>query len=196
MCGRALIQGARLASFVMDLVLLFVGLIKVVFGGLVAALGIWLALRGLSRILGANPVEELRQGNVAACLVHAASLVSLGVLVQHAVQATSDALDLTVQNPPLHLLVVGRLVAVAVLHVGLSLGVGVTVLGTGVLLFDRMTPGIDELAEVRKGNVAAALILSAILLVLALLTAPGLQAALNGLIPFPQLPEGTLRAPA
>ena len=179
----------------MDLVLLFVGLIKVVFGGLVAALGIWLALRGLSRILGANPAEELRQGNVAACLVHASSLVALGLLVQHAVQATSDALDLTVQNPPLHLMVVG-LVAVAVLHVGLSLGVGVTVLGTGVLLFDRMTPGIDELAEVRKGNVAAALILSAILLVLALLTAPGLQAALNGLIPFPQLPEGTLRAPA
>ncbi|QDE92527.1 hypothetical protein BHS06_28095 [Myxococcus xanthus] len=196
MRGQALIQGARLASFVMDFLLLFVGLIKVLFGGLVAALGIWLALRGLSRILGANPVEELRQGNVAACLVHAASLVSLGLLVQHAVQATSDALDLTVQNPPLHLLVVGRLVAVAVLHVGLSLGVGVTVLGTGVLLFDRMTPGIDELAEVRKGNVAAALILSAILLVLALLTAPGLQAALNGLIPFPQLPEGTLRAPA
>lgn len=196
MRGRALIQGARLASVVMDLLLLFVGLIKVVFGGLVAALGIWLALRGLSRILDTNPVEELRQGNVAACLVHAASLVSLGLLVQHAVQATSDALDLTVQNPPLHLWVVGRLVAVAVLHVGLSLGVGVTVLGTGVLLFDRMTPGIDELAEVRKGNVAAALILSAILLVLALLTAPGLQAALNGLIPFPQLPEGTLRAPA
>lgn len=196
MRGRALIQGARPASFVMDFLLLFVGLIKVVFGGLVAALGIWLALRGLSRILGANPVEELRQGNVAACLVHAASLVSLGLLVQHAVQATSDALDLAVQNPPLHLLVVGRLVAVAVLHVGLSLGVGVTVLGTGVLLFDRMTPGIDELAEVRKGNVAAALILAAILLVLALLTAPGLQAALNGLIPFPQLPEGTLRAPA
>ncbi|WIG99315.1 DUF350 domain-containing protein [Myxococcus sp. SDU36] len=180
----------------MDLLLLFVGLIKVVFGGLVAALGIWLALRGLSRILGANPTEELRQGNVAACLVHAASLVSLGLLVQHAVQATSDALDLTVQNSTLQLLVVGRLVAVAVLHVGLSLGVGVTVLGTGVLLFDRMTPGIDELAEVRKGNVAAALILCAILLVLALLTAPGLQAALNGLIPFPQLPEGALRAPA
>nr|WP_284661668.1 DUF350 domain-containing protein [Myxococcus sp. SDU36] len=197
MCGgRALIQGARLASLVMDLLLLFVGLIKVVFGGLVAALGIWLALRGLSRILGANPTEELRQGNVAACLVHAASLVSLGLLVQHAVQATSDALDLTVQNSTLQLLVVGRLVAVAVLHVGLSLGVGVTVLGTGVLLFDRMTPGIDELAEVRKGNVAAALILCAILLVLALLTAPGLQAALNGLIPFPQLPEGALRAPA
>ncbi|GHG65581.1 hypothetical protein GCM10012319_06840 [Comamonas sp. KCTC 72670] len=194
--GRALIRSARYASPIMDLTLLFVGLIKVVFGGLVAALGIWFALRGLSRILGANPAAELRQGNVAACLVHAASLLALGLLVQHAVQATSDAVDLTVQNPPIHLAVVGKLLAVSVLHVGLSLGVGVTVLGTGVLLFDRMTPGIDELEEVRKGNVAAALILSAILLVLALLTAPGLQAALNGLIPFPQLPEGMLRAPA
>jgi uncharacterized membrane protein YjfL (UPF0719 family) len=180
----------------MDLVLLLVGLVKVVFGGLVAALGIWLALRGLSRILGSNPVEELRQGNAAAGVVHAASLVALGMLVQHAVQATSDAVDLTVRSPPVQPLMVLRLLGVAVLHVGLSLGVGVAVLALGILMFDRMTPGIDELAEVRKGNLAAALILSAILLVLAMLTAPGLQAALNGLIPFPHLPEGALREPA
>ncbi|AGC47848.1 hypothetical protein MYSTI_06575 [Myxococcus stipitatus DSM 14675] len=179
----------------MDLTLLFVGLVKVVLGGLVAALGIWMALRGLSRILGTQPVEELRQGNTAAGLVHASSLVSLGLLVQHAVLATSDAVDLTVRTSPFQPIMLGKLIAVAALHVGLSLGVGVAVLAMGILLFDRMTPGIDELEEVRKGNVAAALILAAILLVLALLTAPGLQAALNGLIPFPQLPEGTVVAP-
>lgn len=180
----------------MDLVLFSVGLIKIVFGGLVAALGIWLGLRGLSRILGSHPVEELRQGNVAAGLVHATSLVSLGLLVQHAVRATSDAVDLAVRSPPFQPLEVAKLLGLALVHVGLSLGVGVAVLALGILMFDRMTPGIDELEEVRKGNLAAALILSAILLVLALLTAPGLQVALNGLIPFPQLPEGVLRAPA
>jgi uncharacterized membrane protein YjfL (UPF0719 family) len=89
-----------------------------------------------------------------------------------------------------------RLALFAVLHVVLSLGVGTAVLALGVLLFDKMTPGLDELAEVRRGNVALALVLSAMLVVIALLTAPGLQAALNGLIPFPQLPEGVLRAPA
>ncbi|QSQ13328.1 DUF350 domain-containing protein [Myxococcus landrumensis] len=179
----------------MDLTLFLVGLVKVVLGGLVAALGIWMALRGLSRILGTHPVEELRQGNTAAGLVHASSLVSLGLLVQHSVLATSDAVDLTVRTAPFQPLMLGKLIAVAALHLGLSLGVGVAVLALGILLFDRMTPGIDELEEVRKGNVAAALILAAILLVLALLTAPGLQAALNGLIPFPQLPEGTVVAP-
>jgi uncharacterized membrane protein YjfL (UPF0719 family) len=180
----------------MDLVLFAVGLIKIVFGGLVAALGIWLGLRGLSRILGTHPVEELRQGNVASGVVHATSILSLGLLVQHAVEATSDAVDLAVRSPPFQPLEVAKLLALATVHVGLSIGVGVAVLALGILMFDRMTPGLDELAEVRKGNLAAALILSAILLVLALLTAPGLQAALNGLIPFPQLPDGMLRAPA
>lgn len=180
----------------MDFALFFVGLVKVVFGGLVAALGIGLGMHGLGRLLDSHPVEELRQGNIAAGLVHATSLVSLGLLVQHALKATGDAVDIAVQNPPVSPAAVLQLMGLSLVHVGLSLAVGVAVLALGVRLFDRMTPGVDEMAEVRKGNIAAALILCAFLLVIALLTAPGLQAALNGLIPFPQLPTGMLRAPA
>ena len=180
----------------MNLMLVAVGLIKIVFGGLVAALGIWLAFRGLNRLLHADAVEDLRQRNTAAGIVHAASLLSLGVLVQQAVQATSDAVDLTFRAPPFQWVMVGKLGVFAILHVVLSLAVGTAVLATGVVLFDKMTPGLDELEEVRKGNVSLALVLAAILLVIALLTAPGLQAALNGLIPFPQLPDAVQRAPA
>jgi uncharacterized membrane protein YjfL (UPF0719 family) len=179
----------------MDLTLVSVGLIKVIFGGLVAALGIWIAFRGLNRLLGTNALEDLQQGNTAAGIVHAASLLALGLLVQHAIQATSDAVDLTLRTHPLQPAMLARLALSAVLHVVLSLGVGTAVLALGVMLFDKMTPGLDELAEVRRGNIALALVLSAILVVIALLTAPGLQAALNGLIPFPRLPEGVLRAP-
>jgi uncharacterized membrane protein YjfL (UPF0719 family) len=180
----------------MNLTLVAVGLIKVAIGGLVAALGIWLAFRGLNRLLGTDAVEDLRKGNTAAGIVHAASLLALGLLVQHAIQATSDAVDLTVRAIPFQPVMVAKLAASALAHVVLSLGVGTAVLALGVLLFDKMTPGLDELAEVRQGNVALALVLSAILVVIALLTAPGLQAALNGLIPFPQLPATGLRAPA
>ncbi len=179
----------------MDLTLVSVGLIKVIFGGLVAALGIWIAFRGLNRLLGTNALEDLQQGNTAAGIVHAASLLALGLLVQNAIQATSDAMDLTLRTSPLQPAMLARLALSAVLHVVLSLGVGTAVLALGVMLFDKMTPGLDELAEVRRGNIALALVLSAILVVIALLTAPGLQAALNGLIPFPRLPEGVLRAP-
>jgi uncharacterized membrane protein YjfL (UPF0719 family) len=180
----------------MNLTLVALGLVKVAFGGAVAAFGILLAFRGLNRILGTDPVGDLRERNVAAGLVHAASLLSLGLLVHSAVLATFDAVDLTFRSPPpLPWASVPKLALFALLHVAFSLGVGTGVLGLGVLLFDRMTPGLDELAEVRRGNLACALLLSAILVVLALLTAPGLQAALDGLIPFPRLPANTYVAP-
>ena len=179
----------------MNFTLVALGLVKVAFGGGVAAIGILLAFRGLNRILGIEPVGELRSGNAAAGLVHAASLLALGLLVQSAVRATFDAVDLTFQAPALPWTAVLKLALIALLHVGFSLAVGTGVLGLGVLLFDRMTPGLDEFAEVRRGNLACALLLSAILIVLALLTGPGLQAALDGLIPFPRLPADTYVAP-
>ncbi|WP_375767587.1 DUF350 domain-containing protein [Archangium gephyra] len=180
----------------MNLLLVAVGLSKVVFGGLVAALGIWLAFRGLNRLLGTDPTVDLRQGNVAAGIVHAASLLALGLLVHNAVNATFDAVDLTFRGPSIEPAALVRLTFFALTHVGVALLVGTGVLALGVLLFDRITPGIDELAEVRRGNVALALVLAAILLVLALLTAPGLQATLNGLIPFPDLPPSTFQSPS
>lgn len=180
----------------MNLLLVAVGLTKVVFGGLVAALGIWLAFRGLNRLLGTDPTPDLQKGNVAAGIVHAASLLALGLLVQNAVNATFDAVDLTFRAQQPQLLLWARLGLFAILHVSVSLLVGTGVLALGALLFNRMTPGLDELAEVRRGNVALALVLAAVLVVIALLTAPGLQATLNGLIPFPELPSSTLRAPA
>jgi uncharacterized membrane protein YjfL (UPF0719 family) len=179
----------------MNLTLVALGLVKVLFGGGVAAVGILLAFRGLNRILGTDPVGDLRAGNVAAGMVHAASLLALGMLVHSAVSATFDAVDLTFRAPPLPWAAAPKLALLGLLHVGVSLAVGTGVLGLGVLLFDRMTPGLDELAEVRRGNLATALLLSAILVVLALLTGPGLQAMLDGLIPFPKLPADTYVAP-
>ena len=180
----------------MNLLLVAIGLSKVVFGGLVAALGIWFAFRGLNRLLGLDPSVDLQQGNVAAGIVHAASLLALGLLAHNAVNATFDAVDLTFRGASVPPVMLARLAFFAFTHVGVSLLVGSAVLALGMLLFDRMTPGVDELAEVRRGNVALALVLAAILLVLAQLTAPGLQAALNGLIPFPELPADTWRAPS
>lgn len=179
----------------MNFTLVALGLVKVAFGGGVAAIGILLAFRGLNRILGTDAVGDLRAGNTAAGVVHAASLLALGLLVHSAVRATFDAVDLTFRAASLPWTALPKLALFALLHVGFSLAVGTGVLALGVLLFDRMTPGLDELAEVRRGNVACALLLSAILVVLALLTAPGLQAALDGLIPFPKLPDDTYVAP-
>jgi hypothetical protein len=73
---------------------------------------------------------------------------------------------------------------------------GSTLLAVGVWLFDLMTPGIDELAAVREGKVGPALLLGGIVVTLALLAAPGLEALLSGLVPFPSLPSGIGESPS
>ena len=83
-----------------------------------------------------------------------------------------------------------RVLLLGGLHIGLSLAVGTGLLWLGVWIFDRLTPGIDEVALVRAGKLGPAVVLGAILITLALLAAPGLEALLSGLIPYPQLPEG------
>jgi uncharacterized membrane protein YjfL (UPF0719 family) len=183
----------------MNVLFFAVGLAKVLFGFLVAALGIVLAFKLLDRMLASHAdsghEKALLRSNSAAGTLHAASLLSLGLLAQNAVRATFDAIDLTIRSVPIPLSSLLKLFAFATGHVVLTLLVGVGVLASGVWLFGRMTPGIDELKEVDRGNVAAALVLGAILIVLALLTAPGLQSALEQLIPFPSLPPRTVVQP-
>ena len=75
------------------------------------------------------------------------------------------------------------------LHVGLALALGSMLLFLSVWLFNRLTPGVDEVAQVRAGALGPALVLGAILVTFALLAAPGLEALLSGLVPWPQLPD-------
>lgn len=184
----------------MNALFFVVGLAKVLFGFVVAALGIVVAFKLLDRLLAAHAdaghEKSLLRKNAAAGILHASSLLALGLLAQNALRATFDAIDLTIRAVPIPISSLLELFGFATGHVALTLLVGVAVLASGVWLFGRMTPGIDELNEVDRGNVAAALVLGAILIVLAMLTAPGLQATLEQLIPFPDLPPRGVIAPS
>ncbi|MRG96315.1 DUF350 domain-containing protein [Polyangium spumosum] len=81
-------------------------------------------------------------------------------------------------------------------HVALSLAVGALAIAVGTFLFVRVTRGVDELAEIRKGNVAPALVLGAVMVVIALVAAPGLETALDGLLPLPELARDEVMAPS
>lgn len=173
----------------MNLAIFFLGVGKLVFAVGVAAVGVLLAARVLKRFLGLQPDTELKERNVAAGIVKGSTLLALALLVRTSLAATFDAVDLTLQTPGVGAAGLGKLAAFALAHLGLTLLVGTALLTIALLLFDRITPGVDELAEVRAGNVSAGLVLGAVVIVVALLAAPGLESALYGLIPFPELPE-------
>lgn len=164
------------------------GAVKLFIGIGLGGLGVVLAWKLLSRLLHASegiPLEE----NPAAGIVHASGLVSLGLLVRQVLAALYDTIDLFLLRGEF-LKTLPRVLLLGGLHIGLALGLGGALLALGVALFNRLTPGIDEVAAVRAGKIAPALVLGAILITLALLAAPGLEAILSGLIPYPALPEG------
>lgn len=151
-------------------------------------LGVVLAYRLLSRLLSTAdgpPLEE----NPSAGILHGSALVSLGLLVRQVLVALYDTIDLFLLRGDF-LKTLPRVLLLGGLHIGLALALGSALLAMGVWLFNWLTPGIDEVAAVRAGKIAPALVLGAILITLALLAAPGLEAVLSGLVPYPQLPEG------
>lgn len=181
----------------MNTSLLIVGLAKALFGMIVGAAGIFAAARALHRLLGSGETDEhTKAGNTAFGVFKAGSLVALGILLQPAVVATFDAMDLLYRDQALTAVAARRFVTYAAIHVGLSVIVGACVLALGTFLFTKLTKGVDELAEIRKGNLAPAMVLAAVMIVMALMTAPGLRTALDGLLPLPTLGRDEISAPS
>lgn len=179
-----------------NLDLFLMGIAQVGFGVVVGAVGIFVATRLLGWLLGWGVTDaEIKKGNVATGILKAASILSLGILAQHAVQATFAAIDLSFRGEQVSTEMVLTFLLYGSIHVAVAFAVGSFVLWFGAWLFTKLTRGVDEMDEVKKGNVAPALVLGAVLVVLALATAPGLEVALQGLIPLPQLGRDEMIAP-
>jgi hypothetical protein len=185
---------ARVASHHLGLVA--IGLGKVAFGLLVGVVGIFSASRVLGGLLKAGRLEQaVKDKNAPLALLHGAGILSLGLLAQHAVAATFSAMDLLYRGHDLHSGMLLRFAFYGVVHVGLSLVVGTVMLAIGAKVFDRLTPGVDEVDEMKKGNLASAIGMAAVLVVLAMMTSPGLQTALDGLLPLPTIGQDEYIAP-
>ena len=181
----------------MNISLLLVGLAKALFGILVGAVGIFAAARALHRLLGSGKTDkETKAGNLAIGILKAGSLIALGILLQHAVTATFDAMDLMYRDQQITSLTFGKFATYASVHLGVSVAVSAVVLALGTFLFTKLTRGVNEMEEIRKGNTAPAVVLAAVMIVLALMTAPGLQMALDGLLPLPELGRDQVAGPS
>lgn len=63
----------------------------------------------------------------------------------------------------------------ALLEVGLALLFGLSTVWIGVRTFDRMTPRLDEMAELKRGNLAVGVLLAGVVLALAIVVRGGVE---------------------
>lgn len=99
--------------------------------------------------------EELRQGNPAVGVVLAAIVISVAVVLRPALMVTTTSWDVGQE------LFVRVLLAEA-LQVAVGLVLAVVTMALALFLFAGLTRGIDEVEELKKGNLAIAGLLAGV----------------------------------
>ena len=101
--------------------------------------------------------EELRQGNSAVGIVLGAILIAVALILRPALAVETAQWDAGYQ-------LYVRILLVEALQLAIGLILAVLALGLAVLIFAGLTRGIDEIEELKKGNVAIGGLLAGVVL--------------------------------
>lgn len=167
-----------LVVWMVNLVAIAAGFLQLLFGLIFAAVAIYLGVRVFDRFTkGVDEMDELRRGNTAIGILLAAVVITVAIVVQSGVAGMTNAV-VQPTNSSIGDYVVGILGGIVQLLVGILLAV--VAIYMAVSVFGKVTKGIDEQAELKKGNVAVAIVLSGFLIAVGFVIQAGVGAISAG----------------
>ena len=147
--------------------MLAVGLGKLVLAIILAVLAQYIAIRMFDWLTkDIDEMAELKKGNVAIAVVLAAVVLSVATIIGSGISAISIPLTFDLDAWIKLISSFGVLVFAIVLAVIAQF--------LALNIFDKLTKGIDEQLELKKGNVAVAIVLGAIMFSIAQVIQSGL----------------------
>jgi uncharacterized membrane protein YjfL (UPF0719 family) len=135
-----------------------------------------------------DEINELKQNNVAAGVLFASLLLALALVVRQASYPAISALK-TALFRGIGLVGALKVLGLSVAYVALALAIALGSIVVGVRVFLRLTRGIDELEEIKSNNVAVAISLGIVIVILGIFLAQGVGSLLSALIPYPAMTE-------
>ena len=148
---------------IQELFILFViALVRIAAALVLSATTLFFAMRALDKLTwGIDEWEEIKKGNVAIGIVSLAVLASVILLVGPRIESLVFSI-----RPELPLMTLAALLAFTLFNFLLSLGGAVFSIFLTFSLVDRLTHDLDEFAELKKGNLAVALVMGISLLII------------------------------
>jgi len=150
-----------------------VGLIQLIVSIILAVMALYIGFAVLSKInKNVDEEKEIAKGNVAVGIIVAAVFVAIALVVQSGVSGLSVGINKALSEGILSvdgLLAIG--VAFIQLILGIVLAVGSIYLALNVL--DKLTKGVDEFEEIKKGNVAVAVMMGGVIIAVAVIIQSG-----------------------
>jgi len=150
-----------------------VGLIQLLISILFAVVALYIGFFVLSKInKNIDEEKELAKGNAAVGIIVAAVFVAIALVVQSGVSGLSVGINKAIS---VGILSVDGLLAIGIsfiqLILGIVLAVGAIYLALNIL--DKLTKGVEEFEEIKKGNVAVALEMGGVIIAVAVIIQSG-----------------------
>ncbi|MFH2105719.1 MAG: DUF350 domain-containing protein [Candidatus Micrarchaeota archaeon] len=132
--------------------------------GLTVAIGsVYMGIAILDKLTrDINEWKEIKKGNVAVGVLLAGIIISIALIVEQGVVDLLSVLSLGVDPKAMLFLTLA-----GVANLGISVMVAMFAVYIGIRLIDQMTTDVDEIAELKKGNVAIGIIMAAVLIAVA-----------------------------
>lgn len=171
----------------MELMSAIVGIIQLVIALILAVAALYISFNVLGKITkGIDEEKEIARGNAAVGILVASVFIAIGVVVQSGVTGISDGLKIAVKELPfiaangIMPVLVPILMSIIQLILGIFLAIGAIYLALNIL--DKLTKGIDEFEELKKGNVAVALEMAGVIITVAIIVQSGVSGITSALI--------------
>jgi uncharacterized membrane protein YjfL (UPF0719 family) len=148
------------------------GIIQLVIAIAFSVVALYIGFWVLGKITkGINEEKELAKGNAAVGILVASVFIAIALVVQSGVSGLSVALNRALVLGFTADGILTVVIAVIQLLLGIVLAVGAIYLALNIL--DRLTTGVNEFEELRKGNVAVALELAGVIIAVAVIVQSG-----------------------
>lgn len=131
--------------------------------------------------------EELRKGNLAVALLLTALMVATSLMMQQSVYPVISSIGVYLTGGPGAAGGLWKLPLYCIGHLALGFLLAVGTVELSLRLFERLSGGIDHDDELRKGNVAVAVVMASVVLVTAFYMQQGVSGLTKSLIPHPPL---------
>jgi len=150
-----------------------VGIFQLVVSIIFAVIALYIGFAVLGKITkDIDEEKELAKGNAAVGIVVAAVFVAIAIVVESGVKGLSAGTNKALS---VGLFSVDGMIAIglslAQLVLGITLAVGAIYLALNIL--DKLTKGVEEFEELKKGNVAVALEMAGVIIAVAVIIQSG-----------------------
>jgi uncharacterized membrane protein YjfL (UPF0719 family) len=166
----------------MDPISAIVGIIQLVIAVVLAVVALYIGFSVLGKITkGIEEEKEIAKGNTAVGILVASVFVAIGIVVQSGVVGISRGLTAAINAGLLSSTgIVIILVSVVQLVLGVVLAIIAIYLALNIL--DKLTKGIEEFEELKKGNVAVALEMAGVIITVAIIIQSGVLGITSALV--------------